>query len=178
VQVTTLSFLGSRTGPGTPVISPFTNVVQIAAGDRDTCAIVAGGAVRCWGDGTAGQLGLGVSSTQFRPASVPSFTVNILPAVRLDEDRTVTVTIVAVCDEGERLHIGVNFAQGDAAGVGVALVECTGGIERYPVTVHAHGRASFQEGPADVEAAAFIRNRGVIIESQEWTRHAEVAAAP
>jgi alpha-tubulin suppressor-like RCC1 family protein len=34
-------------------------VVEIAAGSRHTCAVIDGGAVRCWGEGSFGRLGYG-----------------------------------------------------------------------------------------------------------------------
>jgi cysteine-rich repeat protein len=39
------------------------SVVQLAAGGSHTCALLDTGAVRCWGDGTSGQLGYGNTST-------------------------------------------------------------------------------------------------------------------
>jgi cysteine-rich repeat protein len=37
--------------------------VAVAAGDYGTCALSAGGAVKCWGDGAHGALGQGNTST-------------------------------------------------------------------------------------------------------------------
>jgi cysteine-rich repeat protein len=39
------------------------NVIQLAAGDRHTCALLNTGAVRCWGYGYDGQLGYGNTNT-------------------------------------------------------------------------------------------------------------------
>ena len=36
---------------------------KVAAGDMHTCAIIDGGAVRCWGVGSDGQLGFGDASS-------------------------------------------------------------------------------------------------------------------
>jgi alpha-tubulin suppressor-like RCC1 family protein len=69
--------LGSTSGPDacnsyscsgcgcatTPVAVPgLTNAIAIAAGTFDTCAIIVGGTVECWGDNTYGQLGIGEST--------------------------------------------------------------------------------------------------------------------
>ncbi|CAE7241672.1 UVR8 [Symbiodinium sp. CCMP2592] len=39
-----------------------TKVVQLACGDRHSCAVFEGGALRCWGEGDAGRLGYGSDS--------------------------------------------------------------------------------------------------------------------
>lgn len=44
-----------------------TNVKQVAAGGSYTCALLASGAVECWGDNTYGELGNGVTSTNPQP---------------------------------------------------------------------------------------------------------------
>jgi alpha-tubulin suppressor-like RCC1 family protein len=45
-------------------------VVALSAGSLHTCAIVESGAVWCWGEGGAGQLGTGTSDDQFVPVEV------------------------------------------------------------------------------------------------------------
>ncbi len=52
------------------------NAVQLAAGDLHTCALLSGGAVRCWGEGSNGRLGygntndLGDAAGEMPPAAV------------------------------------------------------------------------------------------------------------
>jgi hypothetical protein len=46
-------------------------VVVIAAGDGHTCAMMAGGGVKCWGLNNYGQLGIGSKTNQNLPVDVP-----------------------------------------------------------------------------------------------------------
>jgi alpha-tubulin suppressor-like RCC1 family protein len=39
-------------------------------GDKHTCVVVAGGGVKCWGDNTYGQLGIGGTDQKNSPAAV------------------------------------------------------------------------------------------------------------
>jgi alpha-tubulin suppressor-like RCC1 family protein len=72
-----LGQLGSDTGadPTTPVTQPalvpnVTDFVTVAAGAQHTCAIRAGGEVRCWGQNSTGQLGEGSMSSLPAPEPV------------------------------------------------------------------------------------------------------------
>jgi alpha-tubulin suppressor-like RCC1 family protein len=58
------------------VATPLANVVQVATGDSHTCALVSNGGVRCWGEGSFGQIGTGSTANVLRPAVVPSFLLN------------------------------------------------------------------------------------------------------
>ncbi len=46
------------------------NATQIASGERHTCARIATGAIRCWGWGSSGQLGNGMTSTSASPVAL------------------------------------------------------------------------------------------------------------
>lgn len=46
------------------------DVVGISAGDDHSCAIVKGGAMKCWGDGFLGELGDGKAQASYRPVDV------------------------------------------------------------------------------------------------------------
>lgn len=175
VTVVTFSSLATQTRPVFPVLLPLRNTVQIVTGGIHTCAIAANGAVLCWGDNHFGQLGIGSTTGQLRAVVVPSFTLNIDPQVALeDNDRVATVTILATCDDGQQLHVEVALTQGSVSGRGHGIGECTGGLARYPVTVPAQGRPPFQLGLAEVAAEASIRERGLIVDTQAWTRAVEI----
>ncbi len=47
------------------------SATDIALGDFYTCAIEAGGGVKCWGANEKGQLGIGSTADQSSPLSVP-----------------------------------------------------------------------------------------------------------
>jgi len=159
--------------------SPLGGVVNLTTGRRHSCALFASGGVACWGENTVGQLGIGSTTNQVTPFTVPSFLLNIDPSVVLTHnDRVSTVTILANCEDDQRLHINVALTQGEVSGHGVEVVKCTGGLARYPVRVSAHGRDEFIEGPAEVSAEARIVEGGSVVDTQEWTRKVQIISAP
>jgi len=171
-----LPICGNTRGCTTPKLN---KTVAVTTGRRHSCALLATGGVVCWGDNSSGQLGIGSTTNQFNPVTVPSFTLNIDPSVVLEHnDRVSTVTILATCEAGQRLHVEVTLIQGAVSGHGIGAGECTGGLEDYPVTVPAHGRNPFIKGPAEVAAEALIRERGSVVDTQEWTRVVEIDSAP
>jgi alpha-tubulin suppressor-like RCC1 family protein len=177
----TISFLQRSPSGGTVVVVPLGNIVQIATGRRHTCAIIANGfgSVRCWGENGSGQIGVGATSDVLRPLSVPSFTLNIDPLVHLQSNtRVATVQIIAACEVGQQLHVNVTLTQGAESGRGVGVGECSGGVERFPVTVAAQGRSPFVDGPAVVNAEALNRELGLVVDTQEWTRKVQFVIAP
>jgi alpha-tubulin suppressor-like RCC1 family protein len=78
-------------------------VIQIAAGNYHTCALLSTGAVRCWGDGRYGRLGYGNTSNvgdDEHPASAGNVSVggSVLPgATSLEVTRNLLDTSEAQC---------------------------------------------------------------------------------
>jgi alpha-tubulin suppressor-like RCC1 family protein len=166
-------------GIGVSFFSPLRFVVNITTGRRHSCALIANGAVSCWGENTFGQLGNNSMSNSSVPVGVPSFTLNIDPGVTLEPNgRVTTVTVVATCEEGQWLHIDVTLTQEAVSGRGIATGQCTGGLTRYPVLVPAQGRYPFVAGPAIAAAEAIIREQGAVVDTQQWTRQVTIVNAP
>src|SRR5262249_4883222 len=135
--------------------------------------------LRCWGENFFGQLGTGTTTNALRPVVVPSFLLNIDPLVSLHRnERLASVTILAICEDGDALRADVTLTQDGVTGDGHAVGRCTGMLERYPVTVHAKGPSRYLEGPARVEAAAVMRDHAVDVDAAEWTRAVSVVPEP
>jgi alpha-tubulin suppressor-like RCC1 family protein len=77
-----------------PALDLGARVLQIAAGVDYTCALLAGGAVRCWGGGRSGQLGAG--SRVARPLSSAAPRVELGgDAVQIEANRDHTCAVLA-----------------------------------------------------------------------------------
>ncbi len=57
--------------PECGVVADAGTPVSIVSGSYHTCALLAGGTVKCWGDNTQGQLGTGVGCTEASPVPLP-----------------------------------------------------------------------------------------------------------
>lgn len=55
-------------------ISAASPAVALAVGGTSNCAIMSGGSVKCWGQGTYGRLGLGDEKIRLTPTDVPGIT--------------------------------------------------------------------------------------------------------
>lgn len=66
-----------RTTPG-DVLGLTTGVTAIAVRDRDSCAIVSGGAAKCWGSNAWGQLGDGSMVDRHQPTDVTGLSSGVL----------------------------------------------------------------------------------------------------
>ena len=65
---------GPASGPSNAVVANPTRAVAISAGGSNTCALVVGAEVECWGDNTYGQLGDGSTTSESAPVPVLNLT--------------------------------------------------------------------------------------------------------
>jgi alpha-tubulin suppressor-like RCC1 family protein len=172
-------FLKRTTSGGFVATAPVTQVEQIATGRRHSCLLRANGIVQCWGENASGQLGFGTTTNVAYPATVPSFQLNIDPSVALDHnDRVATVTILALCEAGQQLHLEVTLTQDGASGRRSGAVSCSDGLAAYPLRVPAQGTDGFTGGPGVVDAVARIVERGLVVDTQRWSRRVQLRTGP
>ena len=89
--------------------------------------------------------------------------------------RIAQVTALANCPAGAQAQIRVELELGIVSGVGQTIGECTGGL-LLPGVVPAFGRDSFLTGAGQAVADAVVKNRGQIIEVEEWIRQLSLLA--
>jgi alpha-tubulin suppressor-like RCC1 family protein len=154
-----------------------TNVVAIATGTstlspthEQTCALLATGVVRCWGDNAQGEIGDGSRINQPRPTVVNSFAANVDPAAALQNEHVAIVTALVNCDVGDEAHISVTVDQNGATGSAHDSARCDGRLLRVPMRVVVHGRAAFQPGGASAQLEAIVQRGGDVVDDTHWTR--------
>jgi alpha-tubulin suppressor-like RCC1 family protein len=177
--IVSFPLLKRSVGLTTYASAPLTQIVQLAAGGQHSCLLRANGAVNCTGDNGFGQLGLGTSTPVAYPAPVPSFTLNIDPAVALPHGaRVATVTLLAACSAGQELRFDLTLRQDGALGQRRGTVPCGDGLARLPITLPAQGPTGFGEGAGLVEAVADIVERGLVVDTQRWSRRVQLRPGP
>lgn len=170
---------GTTTSRLTPGVGPaLGSLTAVTAGGFHPCALDAAGQPFCWGQGGTGVLGDGTFADRLTPVTVPSFSFNIDPEAELGRRRRVEVTALAACLEGAQVQIRVRLTQDGSVGHGFTVEACTGALERYAVRIHSRGRDRFEEGPAQAEAEAIVRQHGRVIDVQEWTRDITIDTEP
>jgi alpha-tubulin suppressor-like RCC1 family protein len=128
----------TKNGSATPVTvitsmggPPLTGVVSLAAGAFFTCAIVNGGAVKCWGHNQHGELGNGTATTPGADSSVPVNVMNLSgPAVSLaagyyDTCAVISGGAVNCWGDNPEGQVG-NGSSGNVAGIAQPVAGITG----------------------------------------------------
>jgi alpha-tubulin suppressor-like RCC1 family protein len=118
------------------------SVVSVAAGDGETCVVLAGGTVACWGENASGQLGDG-STTGPETCSGPTIACSTTPAIVSGLSGATTVstngtTACAVLSSGAVECWGSNFV-GNPGGSSVPTT--VSGLT--PATAVAVGEAAY-----------------------------------
>jgi alpha-tubulin suppressor-like RCC1 family protein len=159
------------------VLGDATGLVAAEAGNTHTCAVRVDGQPLCWGGNGSGQVGDGSTTNRNIAVAVPSFRFNVDPRVLLGRDgRVAEVTALVNCPAGQSVQVQVSLTQGESSGQGIGVGTCTGGLDRYEVTVPANGRGSFIPGSALAEADGIIRDGGHVVDTQHWTRQVEITS--
>jgi alpha-tubulin suppressor-like RCC1 family protein len=169
-------------------------VVQIAAGTgfkrtvfsggivaifphEHTCALLASGVIRCWGDNSQGEIGDGTTTNRARPTVVNSFAANVDPDAALRNSRVAEVTALIDCDAGDEAHIILALEQGSASGTAQTEARCQDRLVRVPMIVPAQGPTGFTAGAATAHVEAIVRSEGAILEDTHWTRQVTLSPA-
>lgn len=84
--------------------------------------------------------------------------------------RHLVVTGPIECTQGERAELRVTVTQRTTGAVaeGYAIFNCAGTIEQWEVHAVAHGKASFEEGPATAVAVGSTSSRGTTTDAHQW----------
>ena len=158
-------------------IASLAHLTAVGASGLSSCAIDASGQPFCWGAGGSGILGDGTFGNHPAPIAVPSFAMNVDPVVALSGRRGLQATVIALCEADASLVVNVTIVQGSAIAQGHAIETCTGARERYPTSLHVHGKAGFVLGPARAELEASVRVDGRIVATQQWQRAVTIVDA-
>jgi alpha-tubulin suppressor-like RCC1 family protein len=171
----TLTFSGRTVS----VLLSVADVVAVSAGFQHTCLLLSNGQPMCWGDNQVGAVGDGTATQRLTPVVVNSFTANVEPQVSLVSQRRVAdVTALVDCAAGQKARILLTLEQGQTTGYGTAEMQCTGGLEKLPMTVEARGPNGFQPGAATAVVEAIISDKNSVVQDQHWTRNVVLADAP
>ena len=91
----TTTTTSTSTSSTTSTVLPVPTSTEVAAGAFHTCALVSGGAVKCWGDNAYGQLGNGTNTSEPYGSNVPVDVVGVTGATQITAGLHHSCAIVA-----------------------------------------------------------------------------------
>jgi alpha-tubulin suppressor-like RCC1 family protein len=126
-------------------VAPLADITQVSAGGNTSCARISNGQVRCWGEGSQGQIGNNDDVDRFRPAPVRA------PA-GTDVLRQVTQIAVSTTHTCARLSTGQARCWGDGAQGALGNPNFSDGPTLRPVVVRNGTNTGALTGVAQVSA--------------------------
>ena len=108
------------TNEGAPqtVIGIDNNAIDIATGDRHSCALIQGGTMKCWGNNNLGQIGTGGSNTTGRTSALDVIVLNEpVKFIAAGEEQTCAINIsgTALCWGSNRYgKFGAGYSGGSS----------------------------------------------------------------
>jgi alpha-tubulin suppressor-like RCC1 family protein len=128
---------GTTTSRATPVdvsgLPAGSGVTAIAAGERHTCALLAGGGLKCWGQNTFGQLGDATSTRSLSPVDVSGITAaNGVTSIAAGRSHTCALAAGGVMcwGDGDYGQLGIGEFTGRSIPAEVIGLSAGSGIQR------------------------------------------------
>lgn len=125
--------------------APLAGVQQIATGNTHTCALISGGAVKCWGYNALGELGDGTLTNQLSPVDVVGLSSGVVSISAGDDHTCVKTSAGGVKCWGYNGEGQVGSGVFKNSATPVDVVGLTSGVSKV-VAMHGHSCAITTSG--------------------------------